>query len=111
MNGLAAAERLYDRRLPPEIDLDDEPVRRVADLNGHEVQRITEQFICDLASCEVLHNFMEDAGGLAGDLDRVAQLLAQAWLRDAEAVARVVGDSFWQCMKQAALKRWEINSD
>lgn len=111
MNGLSQAQAHYDRRLPPEIDLEDEPVRRVADLNGHEVQRITERFICDLAHCEVLHNFMDDAGGLAGDLDFAAQLLAQAWLRDAETVARVVGDSFWQNMKQAALSRWEKGHD
>lgn len=85
----------------------------VTTLSTYEVEKITQQFIKDLAKCErdVLHNFMEDAGGAAGDLDECAWLLAKAWIADPVAVEKLVGDRYFQSMKQHALSRWERDKD
>ena len=110
MDGLA--QRLYDFRIPAWDSVKEES-RNVSDLSTGEVAKITEQFIKDLAMCEsdVLHNFMDDAGGAAGDLDEMSQLLAKAWVVDSEKVYALVGERFWEVMEREALSRWERNKD
>lgn len=113
MNGLTQSQSKYDRRLPAFYDAieEDEEKRDVTTLSTAEVAKITEQFIKELAKCEVLHNFMEDAGGAAGDLDEMSQLLAKAWVVDSEKVYALVGERFWEVMEREALSRWERNKD
>ncbi len=72
---------------------------------ANQAEVITNRFIAALAQCETaqIHNFMEDAGVLGGDLDDITQALARIWVIDQEAVWNVVGDTFYKTMKAAAL--------
>ena len=72
---------------------------------SEEADRITNEFIREFAKCEAgqIHNFMEDQGLAAGDLDQIAHTLAQMWLKNEEAVGNVVSSVFWVTMKRAAL--------
>lgn len=108
MNGLAAAQRAYDRQLPHSyFEADEaEEVRNVSDLSGTDVVRITEEFIREFAEAGCAHTFMDDAGLDVGDLDALSQKLAQKWLTDCDLVFAVAGDAFFKTMKQVALSRW-----
>jgi hypothetical protein len=72
---------------------------------SEEANRITNEFIREFAKCEAsqIHNFMEDQGLAAGDLDQIAHTLAQMWFKNEEAVENVVGTVFLVIMKKTAL--------
>ena len=101
---LAAAQRIYDRMEPVEID---EPRTGVTKLDTAEVGRLVELFIAKLAKSD--HNFFEDMGDVQNnDRDEILIALAKQWAVHPATVSMLTGGTFWQEMKKMALNAYAL---
>ena len=84
----------------------------MSNISVFAAQGLMDDFTKRLSDCsqELLHNFMEDAGGLSGDLDCIAKEVATA-IYLGEKLPLNVEFAFWRVIKFLALKEESLKNN